>query len=202
MSFSQGGYGAGPPGFPHLEATLQSVYGYSAFRPLQREVIMAVSFRNPAYLLLRYPNLPLPPRPHPHSRPHPKTLTGRDADVLMATGSGKSLTFQVPVLHARRRLGRPKATTFVVSPLVSLMEDQVQALHSLGVSACSLQSGCSHLTYSRALRGEFALVYVTRKFRAKREITLFARGMKLTRPCSHAPVAALLPARVGQRSVS
>ena len=36
------------------------------------------------------------------------------------------------------------------------------------------------------------------KFRAKREITLIARGMKLTRPCSHAPVATLLPARVGQ----
>ena len=79
----------------------------------------------------------------------------------MATGSGKSLTFQIPVIHARRRLGRPKATTFVISPLVSLMEDQVQALHGLGVSACSLQAGCGAPTYSRALRGEFALVYVT-----------------------------------------
>ena len=42
--------------------------------------------------------------------------------------------------------------------------------------------------------------YFRGKFRAKREITLIARGMKLTRLCSHAPVAALLPARVGQAS--
>ena len=41
-----------------------------------------------------------------------------------------------------------------------------------------------------------------RKFRAQREITLIARGMKLTRLCSHAPVALLLPARVGQRASS
>lgn len=58
---------------------------------------------------------------------------GNDALVIMATGGGKSLCYQVPPLL----LGRPAV---VVSPLISLMEDQVGALTARGISACFLGS--------------------------------------------------------------
>lgn len=53
-------------------------------------------------------------------------LSGNDCFVLMATGSGKSLCYQIPSIVLRRR--GIVATTVVISPLISLMEDQVAAL--------------------------------------------------------------------------
>ena len=59
-------------------------------------------------------------------------LSGRDAVVLLPTGSGKSICYQVPALVFRRHHA---GTTLVVSPLIALMNDQVAALEGRGVRA-------------------------------------------------------------------
>ncbi len=67
-------------------------------------------------------------------------ITGRDLVVLLPTGSGKSICYQVPALVARRRGG---GVTLVVSPLIALMQDQVDALAGAGVRAAALNSAQS-----------------------------------------------------------
>src|SRR4051812_8645306 len=62
---------------------------------------------------------------------------GRDTLVLLPTGGGKSLCFQLPAIAAHRA-GR--GTTIVISPLIALMQDQVAALVGRGVSAAALHS--------------------------------------------------------------
>ncbi len=84
-------------------------------------------------------------------------ITGNDALVLMPTGGGKSLCYQIPAL-ARDGLA------IVVSPLIALMQDQVEALQQLGVDAAFLNSTLSvednaRIT-QRALSGELKLLYV------------------------------------------
>jgi ATP-dependent DNA helicase RecQ len=64
-------------------------------------------------------------------------VAGGDALVLMPTGGGKSLTYQVPAI-VRHRAGR--GVTLVVSPLIALMQDQVSALEEAGVHAAFLNS--------------------------------------------------------------
>jgi ATP-dependent DNA helicase RecQ len=82
---------------------------------------------------------------------------GGDALVLMPTGGGKSLCFQLPALLR-------KGTALVVSPLIALMQDQVAALRQLGVRAAFLNStldGREAYAVERALReGELDLLYV------------------------------------------
>jgi len=84
-------------------------------------------------------------------------VSGGDALVLMPTGGGKSLCYQLPAL-LRDGVG------IVVSPLIALMQDQVDALKQLGVSAAFLNSsldGDTAREVSRALlRGELNLLYV------------------------------------------
>jgi ATP-dependent DNA helicase RecQ len=63
---------------------------------------------------------------------------GRDVQLVLATGAGKSLCYQVPAVRAARE-GR--GATLVVSPLIALMEDQVAGLRGLGVRAVALHSG-------------------------------------------------------------
>ena len=67
-------------------------------------------------------------------------VAGGDAVVLMPTGGGKSVCYQVPAI-ARHRAGH--GVTVVVSPLIALMHDQVQALELNGVHAAYLNSSLS-----------------------------------------------------------
>ncbi len=85
---------------------------------------------------------------------------GGDALVLMPTGGGKSLCYQVPAL-VRQHGGH--GVTVVISPLIALMQDQVGALHEAGVEAAFLNSTLSFDAASavekRLLRGDITLLY-------------------------------------------
>src|SRR5207342_3548188 len=107
-------------------------------------------------------------------------LAGGDALVLMPTGGGKSLCYQVPALL------RP-GTAIVVSPLIALMQDQVEALAQLGVRAAFLNSSLSGdaaaAVEGHLLAGDYDLLYVaperllTTRFQGlldRIEIALFA----------------------------
>ena len=87
-------------------------------------------------------------------------IGGGDALVLMPTGSGKSLCYQIPAI-ARQQLGQGIAV--VVSPLIALMHDQVGALHEAGVEAAFLNSTLTGQDAAeveqRLLRGEITLLY-------------------------------------------
>lgn len=89
-----------------------------------------------------------------------EAIAGKDALVLMPTGGGKSLCYQIPAI-ARRANGQ--GLTVVVSPLIALMHDQVRALQEVGVAADSLHSGLDYAqaqaVQSRAWRGETTLLY-------------------------------------------
>lgn len=89
-------------------------------------------------------------------------LDGRDAAVLLPTGSGKSVCYQVPAI-ARARAGA--GMTIVVSPLIALMQDQVGALEARGVPAGALHSHQDDAErdaiVARFLRGELSLLYVS-----------------------------------------
>ncbi|MGF6231967.1 ATP-dependent DNA helicase RecQ [Inquilinus ginsengisoli] len=106
---------------------LHDVFGYSAFRGEQAEIVAQV-------------------------------ISGGDALVLMPTGGGKSLCYQVPAL-VRPGLG------VVVSPLIALMQDQVETLRQLGVRAAALHSSLppgESRNIARAMRaGELDLLYVS-----------------------------------------
>jgi ATP-dependent DNA helicase RecQ len=84
-------------------------------------------------------------------------VDGGDALVLMPTGGGKSLCYQIPSL-CRRGMG------VVVSPLIALMRDQVEALKQLGIRAAALNSSLSAAESSQLMRdvraGEIDLLYV------------------------------------------
>jgi len=84
-------------------------------------------------------------------------LERQDSLVVLPTGGGKSLCYQVPPLVAER-------TDIVVSPLISLMKDQVDALKACGYPAAALYSGVSdgdrREIEARAAAGQFRLLFV------------------------------------------
>ena len=84
-------------------------------------------------------------------------LAGRDVFALMPTGGGKSLCFQLPALLR-------DGLTIVVSPLISLMKDQVDALQTSGIAATFLNSALDRdeavARLRRLHRGEYQLLYV------------------------------------------
>jgi len=87
-----------------------------------------------------------------------RTLVGKDSFVLMPTGGGKSMCFQIPALCF-------DGITIVVSPLISLMKDQVQALESNGIKADFFNSSISpqaeNDVISRATKAEIQLLYLS-----------------------------------------
>ena len=117
---------------------LHEVFGYSAFRGLQAEVVEHVT-------------------------------GGGDALVLMPTGGGKSLCYQIPAI-VRHRAGQ--GVTVVVSPLIALMHDQVGALEEAGVHAAFLNST---LTGDEASR-------IERELRTGRLVLLYAAPERLLTP--------------------
>ncbi len=114
------------PDTASLQRLLRHHFGYSAFRPLQQEIIQDV-------------------------------LAGKDVFALLPTGGGKSLCFQLPAL-ARQGL------TVVVSPLIALMKDQVDALNAGGLPATCLNSSLTSSEARERLRGlhqgAYRLLYV------------------------------------------
>jgi ATP-dependent DNA helicase RecQ len=87
-----------------------------------------------------------------------RTLDGKDSFVLMPTGGGKSICFQIPALVF-------EGLTIVVSPLISLMKDQVQALKANGVKAAFFNSSIStqeeNEVIRKAINGNLQLLYLS-----------------------------------------
>src|SRR6266536_4106205 len=85
------------------------------------------------------------------------SLAGRDVFALMPTGGGKSLCFQLPALMR-------EGLTIVVSPLISLMKDQVDALQTSGIAATYLNSTLDRQEATARWRGlhhgEYRMLYV------------------------------------------
>ena len=84
-------------------------------------------------------------------------IHGRDSVVVLPTGGGKSLCYQLPPLLSQ-------TTDIVVSPLVSLMKDQVDSLESIGYPAAAIHSGLSHndrrRTYQKLRSGNLRLLFI------------------------------------------
>ena len=99
---------------------------------------------------------------HDSFRPGQDTLidamcAGRDAFGVMPTGAGKSMCYQIPALLL-------PGITLVISPLISLMKDQVMNLIQMGVPAAYLNSSLTYNQYCEALRraglGAYKIMYV------------------------------------------
>lgn len=84
-------------------------------------------------------------------------LNGQDVFGVMPTGGGKSLCYQIPAILM-------EGITFVISPLISLMKDQVMALKNAGVPAAYINSSLSldqiKLVYNNLLAGKYKIVYI------------------------------------------
>ena len=87
-----------------------------------------------------------------------RTIDGKDSFILMPTGGGKSMCFQIPALVF-------DGITIVVSPLISLMKDQVQALKANGIKADFFNSSISpqeeNTVIDKAMKGELQLLYLS-----------------------------------------
>ena len=110
-----------------MHEILEKYWGYSAFRPLQEDIINSV-------------------------------LNGNDTLGLMPTGGGKSITFQVPALMR-------DGLALVVTPIISLMKDQVDNLIAHHVKATYLHAGLSYTeqrkTIEKCLYGKYKFLYVS-----------------------------------------
>ena len=98
-------------------------------------------------------------------------LDGKDSLAIMPTGSGKSICYQVPAMLL-------PGITIVISPLISLMQDQVKALNEAGIHAGYINSSLTEpqisTVYSRALEGAYKILYVAPERLESNGFTTFA----------------------------
>jgi len=148
------GLDAGPnPDLGQPDVVLKEMFGYDSFRPMQREIIAAA----------------LGDKDEGNGTGAP-----RDVVAILPTGAGKSLCYQIPAICRRYRRNRDQhrrkngagraGITLVISPLIALMKDQVDALNANGIAATFLNSS---LSYEEAMHrtaklgnGEYDLLYV------------------------------------------
>lgn len=104
-------------------------------------------------------------------------LSGRDTLGIMPTGAGKSLCFQIPALMM-------DGITLVISPLISLMKDQVETLNQAGVHAAYLNSSLTAAQYYKALQyareGRYPIIYVAPERLVTEEFLDFAMHTKIS----------------------
>jgi ATP-dependent DNA helicase RecQ len=106
-------------------------------------------------------------------------MNKRDAFVLMPTGGGKSLCYQIPALLL-------DGLTIVISPLIALMKDQVDALRLNGVSAAylnsSLEAGEASDIYKQLNKGDIKLLYVSpeRLIQNNQQFLVYLRELKVS----------------------
>lgn len=110
-----------------IEEVLARYWGYTSFRPKQREIIESA-------------------------------LAGKDTLAILPTGGGKSLCFQIPALSK-------DGIAIVVTPLISLIKDQVQNLCARGIKALAIYSGMTSreidITLDNAIYGDYKFLYLS-----------------------------------------
>ena len=87
-------------------------------------------------------------------------LMGNDTLIIAATGTGKSICYQLPPLMLRD-IGFTNVTIIVISPLISLIEDQIASLNALGISAGYIGSDSSSKQEQDAIDGKFCVLFST-----------------------------------------
>lgn len=104
-------------------------------------------------------------------------LAGRDAFAVMPTGAGKSVCYQIPAVLL-------PGITLVVSPLISLMQDQVKALNEAGVPAAFINSSLSEKDYNetirRARQGIYKIIYIAPERLATESFLTLAKSVPIS----------------------
>ena len=104
-------------------------------------------------------------------------LKGRDILAVMPTGAGKSLCYQVPAMLL-------SGITLVISPLISLMQDQVKALNEAGVNAAFINSSLSEKelndTFKNAYKGHYKIIYVAPERLMSEGFISFAKSVEIS----------------------
>ena len=104
-------------------------------------------------------------------------LNGRDILAVMPTGAGKSLCYQVPAMLL-------SGITLVISPLISLMQDQVKALNEAGVDAAFINSSLSEKelndTFKNAYKGHYKIIYVAPERLMSEGFISFAKSVEIS----------------------
>lgn len=107
-------------------------------------------------------------------------LSGRDVLAVMPTGAGKSLCFQVPALMS-------EGTAIVISPLISLMKDQIYALKENGIPAEAINSSSDaverQMIYDEAYEGNYKLLYISPERLDTAEFLRLASSIKISFIC-------------------
>jgi ATP-dependent DNA helicase RecQ len=105
-------------------------------------------------------------------------LAGSDACVVMPTGGGKSLCYQLPAVLS------PEKTAVVISPLIALMQDQAAQLGQMGIAAAVLNSSVTDAEQSRVMReasaGRYRLLYLSPERMARPATVAWLQGVSIS----------------------
>lgn len=104
-------------------------------------------------------------------------MNKRDCLAIMPTGAGKSICYQIPALLL-------EGITLVISPLISLMQDQVTALNSVGIHAAYINSQLTDNQITKALelatKGQYKIIYVAPERLESAEFVNFAKNVRIS----------------------